>query len=202
MKYPFYILAALIGAGLIIYGTFFYTNPASKEASILPQIINPKLEEPFLGNAEAPVTIIEYGSYLCGHCADFQRDTLPQIEEKYIQTNKVKFIYRSFPPIELAIADWCAQEQNKFWEYHNYVFQRDIGSVDDLKQYAKDVGLDETKFSECLDSEKYKNEADNWYNMGKAAGVDGTPTFFINDQKVVGNLPYEEFEKIIEEKLK
>lgn len=204
-----YIIAALAGAGLIIYGTLFYTKSAPKsapkEAGILSQVATQKStqksEEIILGHPNAPVTMIEYGSYLCGHCVNFARYTMPQIEENYIKTNKVKFIYRSYPPLELGMAALCANEQGKFWQYHDYLFQRNIQREEDLKQYALEIGLNGDEFNQCLDSEKYKQKAENWYKLGQEQGIEGTPTFFINDQKIVGNLPYEEFKKVIEEEL-
>lgn len=196
-----YILAALAGAGLIIYGALFYTKTGPKEAGILPPIVSNESGEPILGDPNAPVTMIEYGSYLCGHCVNFTRYNMPQIEENYIRTNKVKFIYRSYPPIELGMAILCANEQNKFWSYHNYIIEKGIKSEEDLKQYATEIGLKGDQFNQCLDSEKYKQKAENWYKLGQEQGVEGTPTFFINDQKIVGNLAYEEFKKVIEEEL-
>lgn len=203
----FYILAALAGAGLIIYGAFFYTKPkpASQQAKILPEnnsSVEVNFQEPVLGNPSAPVTMIEYGSYLCGHCINFSLNTFPKIEEKYIKTDKVKFIYRSFPPIELGMALICASEQNKYWEYHNQAIGGNITKEDDLKIFAGAIGLDTTKFNECLDSKKYQATAEKIIKEGENLGVEGTPTFFINNQKFVGSLSYEDFQKIIDGELK
>jgi len=201
-----YILAALAGAGLIIYGAFFYTKPksANQQAKILPEnnsSIETSFQEPFLGESNAPVTMIEYGSYLCGHCIDFSLNTFPKIEKEYIKTGKIKFIYRSFQPIELSMALMCANEQNKFWEYHNRAISSSIAKEDDLKLFASAIGLDTTKFNECLDSQKYQPTAEKIIKEGQDAGVEGTPTFFINGQKLVGALPYEDFQKAIDKEL-
>lgn len=201
MKKFIYIITAVFGAGLIIYGALFYTKTGPKETGILPSIVSNEFEEPILGDPNAPVTMIEYGTYLCGHCVNFTLYNMPQIEENYIRTNKVKFIYRSYPPIELGMAILCANEQNKFWSYHNYLMEKGIKSEEDLKQYATEIGLKGDQFNQCLDSEKYKQKAENWYKLGQEQGVEGTPTFFINDKKIVGNLPYEEFKRVIEEEL-
>ncbi len=214
-----YIVAALAGAGLIVYGAFFYTQKAKNNpqtAQVLPQTQNsdsqqqpqqqqaaPKVTanfvEPFLGKENAPVTMIEYGSYLCGHCINFGRNTFPQIEQNYINTGKVKFIYRSYPPLELGMAVLCANDQGKFWEYDKYAIAHDITSEDDLKKFAADLGLNKDEFNKCLDDKKYNDQATAWYQMGQDAKVEGTPTFFINDKQIVGDLPYADFQKAIDE---
>ncbi|KKR03435.1 MAG: DSBA oxidoreductase [Parcubacteria group bacterium GW2011_GWF2_39_13b] len=205
-----YVLAALAGAGLIIYGAFFYTKPRaeSQQASIIAKTgeqaqnaIKADFVDPVLGNTNAPITIIEYGSYLCGHCNTFSQEIFPIIYENYIKTGKVKFIYRSFPPYELGMALMCANEENKFWEYHDYAIQNQITEVDDLKTFAIGAGLNGPAFNECFDSGKYQETSEAIIVDGQNAGVSGTPTFFINNQKVVGALPYEDFAKAIDAEL-
>jgi protein-disulfide isomerase len=212
-----YIVAALAGAGLIVYGAFFYTQKAKNNpqaAQVLPQTQNndsqqqqaapettANFAEPFLGQADAPVTMIEYGSYLCGHCINFGRNTFPQIEQNYINIGKVKFIYRSYPPLELGMAALCANDQGKFWDYHKYALNNDIKSEDDLKKFAAAVSLNQDEFNKCLDDKKYNDQATAWYQMGQDAKVEGTPTFFINNKQIVGDLPYADFQKAIDEAL-
>lgn len=208
LKSFLYIIAALAGAGFIIYAAFFYTNPSisSQPASIIPKSTEQKdvanYNEPVLGNPNAPVTMIEYGSYLCGHCIDFSKNIFPKINENYIQTNKVKFIYRSFPPYELGLALMCANDQNKFWEYHEQGINNSITKADDLKAFAGKIGLDQNAFDQCFDSGKYQAAIENLIAQAQDEGITGTPSFFINDQKIIGALPYEEFEKAIEAELK
>jgi protein-disulfide isomerase len=198
-----YTLAALLGAGLIIYGAVYYTGktiiPSGGNTSPEDAKAIQDFKEAVLGNEKAPVTMIEYASYLCGHCVTFYQNTFPKIEEDYIKTGKVKMIYRPSPPLEIGMALACAQEQNKFWEYNHEAYESQIGSSDDLKKIAKEIGVDATKFDKCLDSEKYKAVAEQWYKEAQDAHVEGTPTFFINDKKLVGDLPYEDFQKAIEE---
>lgn len=203
-----YLFAAIAGAGLIVYGAFFYTKPNApieqnaQIASPQNQLENePMFEDPILGDPNAPVKIVEYASYLCGYCAQFSSETFPQIEEKYINTGKVKFIYRSFPPIELGMALSCAHEQGKFWEYHKFFINKTISTEDDLNAHAKEIGLLEENFQSCMSNKKYQAQAEYWYNEGHREGVEGTPTFFINGKMVVGALPFADFEKAIEEAL-
>ncbi len=164
-----------------------------------------------IGNEDAPVTIVEYFSYFCGYCKLFHDETYPKIAEDYITNGKVRFILRPFPPYELGMAVLCANDQDKFLEYHDALFEKsaDIQQVDDLKTLAKDTGLGETQFNECFDAQKYLAKAQEWYQQGQdnfeQAGVPeeqrGTPAFFINGEAFIGAQPYENFVEVIERKL-
>lgn len=165
-------------------------------------------DDPFKGSADAPITIIEFSDFECSFCARFTADALPQLIKTYIDTGKVKLVFRDYPlPFhknaqKAAEAAECAVEQGKFWEYHDKVFanQNSLG-VTSLKQYAKDLGLDSAKFDQCLDSGKMAQEVKKDFSDGTAYGVDGTPTFFINGVKLVGAQPLEAFAQIIEQEL-
>jgi len=161
-----------------------------------------------LGNANAPVKIVEFSDYQCPFCARFYSDTLPDLKKNFIDTGKAKFVYRDFPlsfhkeAQKAAEATECAEEQGKFWEMHDKIFENQgaIG-VDSLKTYASELGLDTNQFNSCLDSGKYASEVQKDFSDGKAAGVSGTPTFFVNGKKLVGAQPYEAFEQIINQEL-
>jgi protein-disulfide isomerase len=167
--------------------------------------------DPMKGDKNAPITMIEFSEYQCPYCKRYVDQTLDQIKEKYIDTGKVKYVFRDFPlgfhehAKNAAIAAECAREQggdDTYWEYHDVLFKNSPNlAVDQLKQYAVDLGLNASKFSSCLDSEKYANEIDADIADGSAAGVRGTPAFFINGRLVSGAQPYENFETIIEEEL-
>lgn len=173
-------------------------------------------DDPFLGQTNAPVTIIEFSDFQCPYCRALWRDALPQIKSKYIDTGKVKFVYRDFPldihPMAQATAEAgaCANEQGKFWQFHDKVFEEQDkqgqGTIRygeaDLKTWAKEVGLNAVKFNGCLDSGKYKQEVEKDLQDGIAAGVTGTPGSFINGRQLKGALPFKSFEQIIEEALK
>lgn len=165
-------------------------------------------DDAVMGNPDAPVEIIEFSDYQCPFCARFFEQTLPQLEQNYIDAGKVKLIYRDFPlsfhqdAQKAAEAAECAGDQGKYWEMHDRIFgnQQSIG-VDSLKQYAQQIGLDTGQFNSCLDSGKYAEEVQKDFSDGQAAGVSGTPTFFINGVKVVGAQPYSVFEQAIEQML-
>ena len=161
-----------------------------------------------LGNANASVTIVEFSDFECPYCGKFFTETLPLITKNYIDTGKVKLAYRDFPlsfhpdAEKAAEAAECAGEQNKFWEMHDKLFENQNAlSVDNLKQYAKDIGLDSATFNSCLDSGKTAPEVQKDLTDGQSYGVSGTPTFFINGVEVVGAQPYSAFDQAIKQAL-
>ena len=216
MKDNLFIVVAIILAGIIISGAIIYKGDDNiNNINTVPIAGNDNNnfrlmedDDVFKGNPDAPVIIVEFSDFQCPFCATFYQNTLSQIEENYIKTGKVKFIFRDFPlPGHLnaqkaAEAAECADEQGKFWEMHNMIFdnQGAIGVVD-LKQNAKSLGIDITAFNNCLDSGKYADEVIKDMNDGVVVGVSGTPTFFINGEKLVGAQPFSVFEQIIEKKL-
>jgi protein-disulfide isomerase len=163
---------------------------------------------PVKGDKNAPVTIIEFSDFQCPYCARFYLQTLPLIERDYINTGKVKLVYKHFPlrfhqyAEKAAEASECANEQGKFWEYHDIIFknQRDL-SIGNLKKWAKELALDTKKFNSCLDSGKYKSKVNTNIQEGSNAGVSGTPAFFVNGKKLVGAQPFDAFKQIIEDEL-
>jgi protein-disulfide isomerase len=165
-------------------------------------------DDAVMGDASAPVEIIEFSDYQCPYCGRFFSETLGQIEDEYISTGKVKLVYRDFPlsfhpqAQKAAEAAECAGEQGKYFEMHDMIFsnQQSI-QVADLKGYASVLGLDQNQFDTCLDSGKYESEVKQDFQDGAAAGVSGTPTFFINGVKVVGAQPYSAFKQIIDQQL-
>lgn len=200
------ITFAVIASILLIGGGWYYSKqaPSASIYSSLPAGSSVISEEGIMiGNPDAPVTIEEYTSFLCTACARFTTITLEQIKEDYVKTGKVKMVFYVYPPYELGWAALCSQEQNKFVEFHDYVFahQAQITEESAIKDMALNAGLDSEKFNACYASDKYAAKVTKWYEEGEARGVEATPTFFINGQKLVGAQPYSDFKKIIEEKL-
>jgi protein-disulfide isomerase len=165
-------------------------------------------DDPVKGSDDAPVTMIEFSDYECVYCGRYSLQIFPQIDENYIQTGKVKLIFRDYPlrfhqyAKKAAEASECADEQGRYWEYHYLLFENQAAlDNESLKQYAVDLGLDAAVFNECLDSGKMAQEVEKDLQDGVSYGITGTPTFFINDIKVVGAQPYEVFQQIIEQEL-
>ncbi len=188
-----------------------------------PQIIQVSLDDdPVKGNPDAPVTLVEFSDFQCPFCKRFHQNTLPLILENYVDTGKVKFVYRDFPIVSIhpngavvtALAAECADEQGIFWQYHDKIFQNqknwerlateDVVNV--LKSYAVDLALDTKQFNECLDSGKYLNEVNNDLKEGNSYGITGTPSFFIGNEKsgyikLTGAQPYSVFQNIFDQLL-
>ena len=151
---------------------------------------------PSIGSKDAFVTIVEFSDYQCPVCKRFYDDIYLELKEKYIDTGKVKFVYRDFPLSGLhpyaqkaAEAGQCANEQGKFWEYSELMFQYSPKlDVDSLKGYAADAGLDTGKFSSCLDSGKMAESVSKDLSDGESNNVRGTPTLFVNG-KIIPGLP-------------
>ncbi len=175
----------------------------SQEESKSAIVSTQKVGEHVIGSPEAPVTMIEYSSHFCGHCVDFHEGTLPVLIDKYIKTGKVKLISRFISPPEIGLAILCAQEEDKFTEMSDHFFKNieDIKTVEDVKKMGLEVASDKDNFEMCYDSKKYGDKVEEWFNSASEAGVTGTPSFFINGEKITGNQPVIEFEKLIEKAL-
>ena len=161
---------------------------------------------PSQGPANAPVTIVEFSDFECPFCGGLF-PTLKKIEKDYPDT--VRLVYRQFPLTNLhphamkaAEAALCANEQQKFWEFHDSMFgnQREL-SVPDLKQRAVDLKLDVKAFNECLDSGRQSTAILADIQEGSKAGVTGTPALFINGRSLSGNQPYSEIKQVIDDEL-
>ncbi len=178
-------------------------------------------DDPALGSKDAKVTVIEFSDFQCPFCRRYFTQTFEQVKKNYIDSGKIRYVYRDYPlpfhPAALPYAEAanCANEQGKFWDFHDKIFEEQnkqgVGTVDYLgadavKKIASDLGLDTAKFNTCFDSEKYKDEVQKDLAAGSTAGVSGTPTFFIgNDKKgykaLVGAQPYAAFQTAIDAEL-
>lgn len=167
--------------------------------------------KPVLGQENAIVTIVEFSDFQCPFCESWFQNVKPQLQP-YIDRGEVKLLYAHFPlsfhenAEPSALAAECANEQGKFWEYHDKVFenQADMSGAnyaETLKNYASGLGMDAARFNSCFDSSKYLSEVQAEFNEGVSLGVNGTPTFFINGQKIVGAQPWTSFKSIIDAEL-
>lgn len=161
---------------------------------------------PIRGDEHAPVTLVEFSDFHCPFCKRVQ-PTLATLLDRY--PGKVKLVFRDLPLRQLhpqapraAEAARCAQDQGKFWEYHDVLFQQaPKGSDDNLKQYATDVGLDSEKFSTCLGQSLHREAVQRDVDEATKLGLNGTPAFFINGRLISGAQPLETFVQIIDEEL-
>ena len=209
-----YLLAIPIVIG-IVTGMFLAFYPESENDSKL--FTTSKLIEngsPIMGDSNAPITILEWGDYQCTFCYRFHQNTLDIINDDFIKTGKVKLFFRDFPlngpdSILAAEAAYCAQDQEKYWQYHNELYKNWGGEKtgwitrESLDRFALTVDLDLVEFNTCLDDHKYQNRVNTHYEFGKEIGIDATPSFLVfNDQKIIkiiGNQPLEVFLKTFDE---
>ena len=165
-------------------------------------------DDPFLGDANAPVTIVSFEDYQCPFCKRAFDQTFPQLKRDYIDTGKVKYVYRDFPlsfhpqASSAAEASECADDQGKFWDYHDAIFNNQNRLGRDLYiELAGQLNLDVDKFTQCIDTGEFRQEVQADASYGSQIGVSGTPTFFINGIKLVGAQPYAAFQQVIEAEL-
>ncbi len=209
-----YYLAIPIMIGVLVGGVLSEYGVNSNNSEKLTSTKLIENGSPFMGNINAPITIVEWGDYQCTFCYKFHQNTLDIINEDFIKTGKVKIIFKDFPLNGLdsklaAEASYCAQDQKKYWKYHDELFKNWGGertgwiTRESLDKFAETVDLDLKKFNECLDDHKYENKVDLLYEFGKEIGIDATPSFLIfDDQKMIkirGNQPLEVFLKTFDE---
>lgn len=178
-----------------------------------PKVIDPArlANAPFKGNANAPITIVEFSDYECPFCERFYTQTLPSIEQQYIATDKVKFIYMNFPlsfhpdaqkAAESALCVWAQKGNDGYWDMHDALFENQADlSITNLKVLARGLSVDGTRFDQCLDSGQFTQRVQDELAYGQELGVTGTPAFFINGQELVGAQPFSAFEQVIEAEL-
>jgi protein-disulfide isomerase len=160
---------------------------------------------PSRGPDNAKVTIVEFSDFQCPYCGR-EYPVVEKVMKDY--DGKVKLVFRNFPldfhpfAAKAAEAGACAADQGKFWPMHDKMFgNQEKLTVDDLKGYAKAIGLDSAKFEKCLDSGEKKAVVDEDEKAGQTAGVNGTPAFFINGIFVNGAQPYEQLKQTIDREL-
>ena len=170
------------------------------------------LGEISIGDANAPIKIYEYASLTCGHCATFHSEVLPDLKKQYVDTGLVQFYFRPFPldPYAMtgAMLVQCAIPQAR-WAFLETLFKRQLqwmrsdDPLNSLRAYAKQAGMSGENFVMCLQSEANLTAVRSMYTAAKdELGVQSTPTFFVNGEKVAGNIGLEAFKKLLDKKLK
>jgi len=176
--------------------------------------VSTAMGSPILGSDSAPITIIEFGDYQCEQCYNWYHNTKDSIVQNYIETGKANLIFVDLAIIgrdspKAAAATYCAEEQGKYWEYHDllYTYQERVDSgwanSERLKAFAYDLKLDTELFDSCIDSGKFAKRVQFNTNEAKKQGATGTPTFIIvnsegEQQKIGGAQPYSVFQKVLD----
>src|SRR5918992_4617025 len=175
---------------------------------------------PLLGNPTAPVTIIDFSDFQCYLCARYVKSTEPLINQTYIQSGKVALVFkhlpnRGFDSMGASLAAQCANDQGKFWEFHQLLYKNqkpiDSGwvSKENLKKFAVEIsGLDMNKFTSCFDSQKYKSFVEKDVALASSFAFQDTPSFIIvnskdgsNPEILKGAHPFPSFKTIIDKKI-
>jgi len=208
MKFYYLLIPILIGLAV---GTILWISPMDSNDSKIFTIS--KLIEngsPIMGNPNAPITILEWGDYQCTFCYKFHQNSLDTIKEDFVKTGEVKIIFKDFPlngfDSKLAAeATYCAQDQNKYWEYHDELYKNWGGertgwiTQESLNKFAITIDLNLKEFNDCLDNHTYKDRVNTHYQFGKELGIDATPSFLVfNGEKIIkirGNQPLDVFLK-------
>ena len=217
-KYSTFVLVAVVvvigifsltGNGSTTGNGIAPTQPTAQTGSVKVQIEN---NDPLLGNPDAGISIVEFSDFQCPFCGRAHTGALSEFKNSdYFKNGDVNLVYKQFPLSSIhpfaqnaGEASLCAQDQGKFWEYHDTLFANQ-GSLDDssLKAYASQLGLDKGKFDSCLDGDDYKSEVLKETAQATAAGGRGTPYFVVinndngNTQTVSGAVPWSNFEAAI-----
>ena len=206
----FYLLAipVLIGITAGMFLAFYPETETNSSLLTTSNLIDGG--SPIRGNSNAPITILEWGDYQCTFCYKFHQNTLNIIQKDFINTGKVKLVFKDFPlngpdSILAAEAAYCAEDQGKYWQYHDEIYTNWGGertgwiTRETLDNFANTVNLDLNEFNKCLDDHKYQNKVNAMHEFGKDIGIDATPSFLVfNGEKIIkirGNQPLEVFLK-------
>jgi protein-disulfide isomerase len=223
--------AGIIAILAILIGFFIFwpneapsttqTNSSSSASS--SQEATAQTTDLIIGDPNAKATIIEYADYKCPSCGEFHQNAGKQIRSNYVDKGLVKIIFRPFPVYAVdgarALAgSYCAQDQQKFTEYHDALFeymwvnhfrqgdyQKAIDPVltdDVMSSLLKSIGMDPTSYKECLDSKRHEKIYYDTIYLAAPDEIQGTPSFIINGQKVVGPQPYSVFKTLIDIQLR
>jgi len=191
-------LGAGLGLAMVIIAFTFYVGLNPQQPASAGQD-----SERALGPTNAPVIIVEYGDFGCSTCRAWEKQkVMPQIIAHY--GDKIRFVWRDLPIItdqspKAAEAAFCAFDQDKFWQYHDLLYQKAPAlAINDLKQYAVQIGLDAGKFNACLDSGQHKAQVDATLQDGLKRGFRATPAFLINGKPLLGPPSYDDLAKIID----
>lgn len=177
---------------------------------------------PVMGNADAPVTMVEFTDYQCPYCRRYSNGTFPQIIRDYIKTGKVRYVVRQFPlkpihpkAVKASEASLCAGDQGKYWEMHDQIFKKTKSfEQEEWVRHAETLGLNMGSFNDCLKNGKKTSNVERDLKEGTALGMRGTPGFFFGQtdpsnpnkfkavQMIRGAHPYSQFKKAIEKLLK
>lgn len=198
-----------VGLGYLVWGR----QPAEQAQPSATPTTEPRRydisldDDPSIGPADAPITLIEFSDFNCPYCRRWHQQTLPALMAAY--GDKIHFVYRDLPVVGggavgalAAQAANCAGDQGAYWEFHDAVFSAQYGlSREAYLQYAADLGLDGEALTECLDTGYYEQEVRDDLSYAYGLGINSTPTFFLNGIAIIGAQPTDVFTTLIDSEL-
>jgi len=205
-------VAVVLGIGLLGY---LASRPKVTATTIDPNLPPMKAEGYLLGSPTAPVEVVEFADFECPGCGQFATVTEPDVRTNLVNTGKIRMRYIDYPlPMhrntwDASLAAACANDQGKFWELHDVIFQnqdRWNGEATSrprgvLAGLAKDVGVDMSKYDDCMKSDKHRAKVQSHLQEAERRGVNQTPTFVIGGKMVPGAIPYDTFKKLVDDEL-
>jgi protein-disulfide isomerase len=212
-KRRMYYWFSIIGAVVLIasFAAYRFFNPPSPPEVVLPINFSEPVDADGTawGPSNAPVLVEVFSDFQCPFCARFAEEAGYQLQLEYSSSGLVRFEYKHFaflgPESNLAAeGSECAAEQDRFWEFHDTLFVnfrgQNQGSFRNpaLKAMAVTIGLDESSFTSCMDSNKYRTKVNQDTNEGRQRGVNSTPTIFVNGEAVTGAIPYTQLRSLVE----
>lgn len=207
----YHLLAIPVIIGIIV--VYYLQSPSQDMQEKITTQTLMQNGSPLMGSPDAKITIVEWGDYQCTFCYKFHQSSKDIIIEEYVNTGKANFVFRDFPlngpdSILAAEASYCANDQGKYWEYHDETYKNWAGEKtgwvnrNSLAQFAKTVNLDLDQFNKCLDDKKYQQKVLDNEKFGTNIGIKATPSFLIfNNEKIVkieGNQPLSVFRQVID----
>ena len=212
MKIYFLLIPIFVG---IIFGVLIVSIPEenTSNSNILSKE-NLLYGSTILGNPESKISIVEFGDYQCTFCYKFHDETMKIILDQYVMDGEVNFVYKDFPlngapSIMASEASYCAQDQGKFWEYHDLIYENWEGentgwlTRNALDRFAKEVKLNLSEFNSCMNDSKYRQKVLENEQFAREIDVDATPSFIIFDNtnayRIIGAQPFEKFEQVLDE---
>jgi protein-disulfide isomerase len=222
-KILFIILVAILLVLIVVLAVCLFVRNRQAAASVPPagqqtQAIKIQPYDPVMGQADAPVTVVEIADFQCPYCGAVSgqnqklvgvmqqnspswQPVIPNLIKDYVNTGKVKLVFKQFPFLgsesaSAAEASLCAADQGKFWEFYDYLYghqgNENSGafSNDNLEKYAAALGLDTDAFDKCLSTGQHEADADQDKSDDVAAGISSAPSFYVGTQKIAGAVPY------------
>ena len=213
---PFYVILGLVavaGLGVLAYQVYGRDAGATApvQVAVDPQAAS-RAQGIAIGPEDAPVVIYEFADFQCGGCAQFAAFVIPVIKERFVDTGKVRYVFYDYPLTSIhpnaflaARAGRCANDQERFWPYHDRLYQQqgrwstERNPTGMFVDYATQLGLDAKAFEACLRSDRFADEVTQNMALAESLGVQGTPTLFVNGKRLPSVPSPSELERIISE---